>query len=587
MKDNDFLIESSFKRYLIPSILAILSGNVGFMADHIIAGQVLDSDALAVMSLVNPLFFLFTTIGTLIASGASTVASVCLGKEDRRTANKLFTLATLLVLLCGGLITAAGWALREPIVNLLGGDGALRPMIDDYCRGLIPGATAIIAVYLPLNFFRIEGRGNLGVAMFLIMTVMNITLDMYFTMVMDLGTYGLSLATTLSSFLAVLLMFPLLFIKAGYRFTVVRKPIRMIRGVMITGSPPALNNLYSVIRIWVLNTLIFAAGGPLAAAGFAFVGSVNTLAQAVVSGIAQTVSPLVGVFYGEHDTQSVRKVLLLAVRIGVLSMAAFCVLVSAFSKPICALFGLDSDAQQAVAVPALVISAVSLIGVVVNQILNYYYTTIGRTKIANLLTVCRGLVFSVPAALLLSKAWGTNGIWLSFLVGELLTLLAVSFAAVGTLRQEKDLRGLLLLNRRDTDEGKFISFSVDANMDAVMESSDKISDFCESCDLNPKQSMTIGLALEEILVLMLKHIFEGKNNGAVDVKIFVLDEKVTMRLRCGGKRFNPLEYYKSNMEQPDGATDLGDSMGLNLILKMAKQVDYTTNLGMNNIVIRL
>lgn len=215
MKDNNYLIHKSFRRYLIPSILAILGGNISFMIDHIIAGRVLGSNALAAMSLVNPLFFLFTTIGTLICVGSSTMASVSLGSDNKDTANKLFTLATLLVLVLGGLLSLAGWLLLGPIANILSEDQELHALVWAYCRGLMPGAICIMAVYIPLNFFRIEGRAHLGMIMFLIMGGLDIGLDLFFILALNLGMYGLALATVLSSLLAVAVMFPFLFIKGG------------------------------------------------------------------------------------------------------------------------------------------------------------------------------------------------------------------------------------------------------------------------------------------------------------------------------------------------------------------------------------
>ena len=156
MHDNDYLVNHSFQRYLIPSILAILGGNISFMVDHIIAGQVLGSDALAAMSLVNPLFFLLTTLGTLVCVGSSTLASVSMGSEDRSTANRLFTLTMLLILLLGTVFSIIGFIFIEPLVKLLSNDPELYDLVYAYCRGLIPGAICVMAVYLPLNYFRIE-----------------------------------------------------------------------------------------------------------------------------------------------------------------------------------------------------------------------------------------------------------------------------------------------------------------------------------------------------------------------------------------------------------------------------------------------
>jgi Na+-driven multidrug efflux pump len=70
----------------------------------------------------------------------------------------------------------------------------------------------------------------------------------------------------------------------------------------------ALGNFYAVVRLFFLNLIILATGGPVAVACFTFANSVNVLAQAFVSGIAQTVAPLVGVFFGEGDVASVKKV---------------------------------------------------------------------------------------------------------------------------------------------------------------------------------------------------------------------------------------------------------------------------------------
>ncbi len=590
MKDNHYLINNSFQRYLVPSILAILGGNISFMIDHVIAGRVLGSNALAAMSMVNPLFFLLTTIGTLICVGASTLASISIGREDKKTANKLFTLTTILVLVLGGLLSIAGFILIEPIVNIMSDGKELHNMVYEYCRGLIPGSICIMAVYIPLNFFRIEGRGHLGMIMFLIMAGLDIALDILFTVVMGMGMFGLALATVLSSLIAVMIMFPFLFIKGGgYRFVSIGKSIRLINGIVIAGSPPALNNFYTVIRTFILNILILSIGGPVAVASFAFINSVNTLAQAVVSGISQTVSPLVGVFYGEHDVLSIKKIFKLAVKFGIASMVVFSILVSIFSKQICLLFGLTSAEQQSIAIPALIICSISLVGAMVNNIFIYYYMTMGRTNIANRITLCRGLVFIILAAVILSQIVGIYGIWISFSVSELLTLVIIIMTAKQTLLKEKDLRGVLLLDYRDVAEGRFISFSVDTKVEAVMDSSDKISEFCETCDLNPKQSMVISLAIEEILLLMLQHIFEGKSNDSIDVRIFVRNDIITMRFRCGGRKFNPLEYYKSAMENAQGFEDIdmGESMGLRLISKMAKKVDYTTSLGLNNIIIRI
>ncbi|MEN6564534.1 MAG: MATE family efflux transporter [Christensenella sp.] len=588
MKDNNFLIRDSFRRYLIPSILAILGGNISFMVDHIIAGRVLGSQALAAMSMVNPVFFLFTTIGTLICVGSSTMASVCLGSEDKHSANELFSISAFSILVAGALFTVAGMLLLNPIATLLSDASDLRGMVYEYCKGLIPGAVCIMAVYLPLQYFRIEGKARLGMVMFLIMAGLDIGLDLLFTLVFRWGMFGLALATSLSSMAAVCVMFPLLLNREdGFRFVSVRHSLRFFRGIAAIGSPPALNNLYSVVRTVALNALLLFSGGAVAVASFAFVNSVNALAQAFISGIAQTVSPLVGVFYGENDVLSVKRVMRLAMQVGIAIMVAFCLFVLALGKPVSILFGFTSAEQRSIAIPALLLCSTSLIGAVVNQIFTYYYLTVGRAKAANLIVFARSLLFVVLPACLLARIFGSAGVWISFTLGELLTLSSIYLGARRALRKEPERKGVLLLNQKDADEGRDLSFTVEATPADIMKHSNQIGEFCEECSLSAKQSMTMSLAIEEILLLMVEHVFPDQPSESIDVKVFVREGRITMRFRCAGKRFNPIAYYRSKVEHSDEAdTGDDDGLGLQLITKVAKSVDYSTNLGLNNVIIR-
>jgi hypothetical protein len=201
-------------------------------------------------------------------------------------------------------------------------------------------------------------------------------------------------------------------------------------------------------------------------------------------------------------------------------MVVYSILVSLFARQICVLFGLTYSGQQRVAIPALIISSLSLIAAIVNNIFTYYYMTTGRTQIANKITLCRDW-YALYCSLCIIQILGVYGIWISFLASEVLTLLAALIFARQVLRKEKDLRGMLLLDNRDIEQGRYISFSVATNVEAVVESSAKISEFCENCSLNPRQSMIVSLAIEKILILMVQHVFADKKDDSIDVKIFV------------------------------------------------------------------
>ena len=75
-KNNDFFIRSTFRTYLIPTILAILGTTITVLIDSIIIGNFIGEKGLAALNLVKPVYFTFMTLGSLISVGAAANASV-------------------------------------------------------------------------------------------------------------------------------------------------------------------------------------------------------------------------------------------------------------------------------------------------------------------------------------------------------------------------------------------------------------------------------------------------------------------------------------------------------------------------------
>lgn len=589
MDDSSKLINRCFHRYLIPSVMAILGGNVSVMIDNIIAGNVLGSQALAAMSLVNPVFLVFTTLGTLICAGTSSRGSVSIGRGDRDEVNQYFSLAVILTIIIGVMVSVLGMIFLDDIVSLMGADGELFPLVRDYSMILISSGTIIMAVYLPLNFFRIDGRGNYGMIMFIIMAIGDVILDLLFTLVIPLGMVGLSLATVISSFLGILSVLPFLFCKGGeYHFCLPKGLGKLMRKSLVTGSPLALNNFYNVLSTMALNMILLTAGGSVAVASLAFTNSINIVAQAAISGISQTVSPLVGVFYGEEDKESVKRVVSLALKLGVTIIIGFILLMVSGADLLCRGFGITDGAEIAISAQALRIFALSLLGAMVNSVFVYHYMTIEQTGLSNGITFFRRLGFVVPFAWLLAQIWGVSGVWISFLVSEVVTLgIGVLLAKKKAIKENCD--SILLMPKDEYGEMQMISFAAQTDEKSITDSSIKIGAFCERCALGTKQTMMVSLSIEEILLLMVKHMFPPGTKTKIEVKLCVKKDLIILRFRCEGKKFNPIEYYRRQVESDrlEDDEDLMNSLGLKLITKAVKKVDYSTALGINNIIIRI
>jgi len=193
------------------------------------------------------------------------------------------------------------------------------------------------------------------------------------------------------------------------------------------------------------------------------------------------------------------------------------------------------------------------------------------------------LVLPLVTGVLLLNSFNKSVIWLLFPISEIGTLVIIHIATYIVSNKNNSLSKLLLLDDTLDREGKIINFSVSNDIESVMDASVKIGDFCESNEFSLKQQMMVSLAIEEMLALTLRKCFdESERMQSIDVRIYTLKDNIGIRLRCGGRQFNAVDYYENNK-----VDEFGESLGIKMILEMAKKVSYLRTFGVNSLNISL
>lgn len=585
-KNNDFFIRSIFRTYLIPSILALLGTTITVLIDSIIIGNFIGEKGLAALNLVKPVYFTFMTLGSLISVGAAANASVYIGKEDRKSCDNMASLALILSLAAGLLVTIPGLVFLPEIVHGLGAREDLYQMAYDYAFVMMSGGVSVVLMYFPFNFLRVSGRPRMGVVMFMWMAVLNVVLDLVLLLVFQLGMGGMAFASVLSTAIADIAGF--LFLRFPNRCFPLKKPFQVwksIKEIVVTGSSMALNNFCNIIRTMVLNWILFRAFGNDAITAFAMTATVGSFITAVISGVSQTITPLIGVFYGEKDNTSIRTTMKMAFQSGIGMILAVTMVLVIFPQQICRLFGIQEGDVLGICAAALVGYAVSLVFSMINNIFIFLFFTTGRNLLANVVTFFRAFGFVTVFAMLFSGAGYLMGVWSCFILAEAAAFL-VMLMWVGVVRiKNNKFSGLYLLDQTYEDKGKYLSFSVPNEVEEAVNASVKINTFCKENRLDGKTAMMLSLSLEEMLVIIFDHCFEENEMQYVDIRIFVMPGTVVLRMRNGGKIFDPVLYYEKKKEQAGNGVLADDSLGIRLIVKKAEQVSFNRTFGVNNLTI--
>ena len=93
LEQNEKFLKKAYGKALIPCMLSILSGNINILADGILVGQRLGTDALAAINFSLPVYLVLCIVGSFLVSGTAICASEAIGNNQSSKAQELFKMA--------------------------------------------------------------------------------------------------------------------------------------------------------------------------------------------------------------------------------------------------------------------------------------------------------------------------------------------------------------------------------------------------------------------------------------------------------------------------------------------------------------
>ena len=570
LKQNEQFLKRAYNKALFPCVMSVLSGNINILADGILVGQRLGTNALAAINFSLPVYLVLCIAGSFIVSGTAICASDAIGKSKNERANELYRTAIFWCAAISAVITLIGLAFLNPLSLFLCPDKSVAPLVAEYCGATIAGALPKILIYIPFWFLRLDGRNGQVTLMMLIMGGGNVLLDVLFLYAFDWGVSGAAWASVLSTAAACAVGFvKLCGKKSSFRFgfRVKASGVRLA-DIFRAGSPSALNNLFQTLRVSVINALLLQYCGSGMVAAFTAVNCIAAFEESVTGGVPQAASAMLGIYNGEHDNDSARLLMARQLKSGIPCGLIFSAAIIIGADLISTAYGLEIPLRF-----AFVCMSAGIIPALINCVMSGYYNVSGRSLWSNAIISLR--VFVMPCASLFALLYFGISPWPFLFFGEILTL-AVWFAATGIAHKNNPaLSRFLLADDSLKESGRVINFSVNGNAENICDASGRITDFCEQNGMNPKQIMRISLAMEEMMTLI-----SSENGAAVefDLRVYSLKNVIGIRIRYSGKEFNPL-----------ARADSGDDeyMGIRLIENMCELMQYQRTFGMNTVHIFL
>ncbi len=254
-------------KLIITFMLPILLGNIVqqfySIADAIIVGQTISTQALGGVGATGHFIFFIIGFSAGITAGMTVITSQCFGAGDREGVKRSVATSFVLVTIIAVVLTAIAVPITKPVLKLLDTPETLMPYSYNYLLVTFAGLSGTLFYNLLACLLRAIGDSKIPLFFLIVSSVLNIALDLFFILVFKLGVTGAALATVLSQIISALCCLVYMFKKYEIlRFN--RSHLRGATTLMLKklrlGLPLGLGNSLCAIGLMVQQTLINGFG---------------------------------------------------------------------------------------------------------------------------------------------------------------------------------------------------------------------------------------------------------------------------------------------------------------------------------------
>ena len=201
------------------------------------------------------------------------------------------------------IIVSAGFFFgRAILATVLGAQGEAALVLQDYIAGYSFSVIGQALYPLLLWFLNFNGNDRISKTSLAIMVGLNFCFDMLFAVHLDMGAFGLGLATSLSYLLTCAYVFREFFIKYGWEQTTLAT-IRwgeLFEAAKI-GKPSLTFNIGITLKSYIMNLTLLSSVGTAAIMVMSVQGTVCGMLGAIPTGHADAFGSMGGVHYAAKD----------------------------------------------------------------------------------------------------------------------------------------------------------------------------------------------------------------------------------------------------------------------------------------------
>lgn len=414
-------ITSTLLRFTLPMMLGSLMQQCYNIADTMIVGRCIGSDALAAVGSSYSLMVFLTSVLLGLAMGSGTVFSQQFGAGNMTGLRRSIYVSLVLIGFVTAALTVAAFVFIDPILKLLQVPAGIYVMQRLYLLVIFAGIPFTFLYNFYAALLRAVGDSVTPLWFLGVSVVLNIGLDLFFILGTGMGVDGAALATVIAQAVSAIgLMIYVLHRRPELR--VCREDMRLdrisVREIASFSSLTCIQQSVMNFGILMVQGLVNSFGTAVMAA-FAAAVKIDSFAYMPVQEFGNAFSTFVAQNYGAGKRERIRRGVRSAFVTAVLFSLAVSVAVFVLARPLMLIFVRGEETEIiSIGVQYLRVEGVFYFGIGILFLLYGYFRAIRKPGMSVVLTVLSlGTRVALAYILAAVPAVGVVGIWWSIPIG--------------------------------------------------------------------------------------------------------------------------------------------------------------------------
>ena len=427
IKLSDRFTYGKLLKFTLPSIAMMIFTSIYSVVDGFFVSNFAGKVAFSAVNIIMPFLMIVSTVGFMLGTGGTAIVANTFGSGDKEKANRYFSLFVYTAFVIGSILSILGFIFIRTISISLGASGDILKHCIVYGRIILVILPFFILQIMFQSFFIVAEKPRHGLLVAGVTGIINIVLDAILVILLPLEykLTGAAIATSFSQFVGGVI--PLVyFTRKNSSILRLGKTIfdkRILLKACTNGSSEFMSNVSMSIVGILYNIQLLKYAGENGVASYGVMMYVSMIFSATFIGYSIGSSPIIAYHDGAKNHDELKGLLKKSIYLHGVSGFIMITLAQLLAIPLALIFvGYDKELMD-MTVSGFRIFAIAFPFMGFSIFGSGFFTALNDGVTSALISFLRTLVFQVISVLLLPIIWKIDGIWISIVVAEVMSVL--------------------------------------------------------------------------------------------------------------------------------------------------------------------